>query len=150
VSELANNGEAFDYVEAAGGLTEPKARQMMTQLVSAVDYIHKKGVAHRDLKLENCFLDSKAQLKVADFGLQKIFDGPAGSDLMTQCGTPNYMAPELIGEKKAYKGPPVDIFAMGVILFIMVFAKFPFGEAGDAYYQRMQSNPASYMKSRKI
>jgi len=78
VSELAPNGEAFDYVEAAGGLSEPKARQMFTQLTNAMDYIHKKGVAHRDLKLENCFLDTKAQLKVADFGLQKVFAGPGG------------------------------------------------------------------------
>lgn len=69
---------------------------------------------------------------------------------MTQCGTPNYMAPELKGAKKAYEGPPVDIFAMGVMLFIMVFAKFPFGEAGDPYYERMQGNPESYMKARKI
>lgn len=151
VSELAPNGEAFDYVEAAGGLIEPKARQMFSQLVSAMDYIHKKGVAHRDLKLENCFLDSKVNLKVADFGLQKVFAGPNGQTLMTQCGTPNYMAPELKGEaKQAYEGPPVDIFAMGVMLFIMVFAKFPFGEAGDAYYERMQSKPESYMKARKI
>lgn len=150
VSELAPNGEAFDYVEAAGGLTEPKARQMFGQLASAIEYVHKKGVAHRDLKLENCFLDSKAQIKVADFGLQKVFAGPNGKTLMTQCGTPNYMAPELKGEQKAYEGPPVDIFAMGVMLFIMNFAKFPFGEAGDAYYERMQNNPASYMKARKI
>lgn len=56
---------------------------------------------------------------------------------MTQCGTPNYMAPELMGEKEAYEGPPVDIFAMGVMLFVMVFARFPFGEAGDAYYNKM-------------
>jgi len=69
---------------------------------------------------------------------------------MTQCGTPNYMAPELKGQKQEYEGPPVDIFAMGVMLFIMVNAKFPFGEAGDAYYERMQSNPMSYMKARKI
>lgn len=60
------------------------------------------------------------------------------------------MAPELKGDKVAYEGPPVDIFAMGVMLFIMVFAKFPFGEAGDAYYERMQSNPTSYLKARKI
>lgn len=69
---------------------------------------------------------------------------------MTQCGTPNYMAPELMGEKEAYEGPPVDIFAMGVMLFVMVFARFPFGEAGDAYYNKMQSKPAPYMTSRKI
>lgn len=76
VSELADNGEAFDYVEAAGGLKPDQARQMMGQLVNAINYIHKKNVAHRDLKLENCFLDKNAVLKVADFGLQKVFDGP--------------------------------------------------------------------------
>lgn len=60
------------------------------------------------------------------------------------------MAPELKGKKKEYAGPPVDIFAMGVILFIMCFAKFPFGEAGDPYHKMMQATPENYMKKRHI
>lgn len=63
------NGEAYDYVEAAEGLPPRFARQLFKQLLGAVALIHSKGIAHRDLKLENCFLDNEVQVKVADFGL---------------------------------------------------------------------------------
>lgn len=95
VSELCANGEAFDFVQDAGGLKDAYARTMFSQLCSAVNYVHSKGVAHRDLKLENCFLDKNVVLKLADFGLAKMFAGPNGSALQTECGTPQYMAPEI-------------------------------------------------------
>ena len=66
------------------------------------------------------------RVKIADFGLNKVFNGPGGEALITKCGTTNYMAPEITG-KLEYAGPPVDIFACGAILFIMRFAKFAFG-----------------------
>jgi protein-serine/threonine kinase len=69
VSELATNGEAFDYVEAAEGLEPRYARQLFRQLLGAIEEVHAKGIAHRDLKLENCFLDKDVNVKVADFGL---------------------------------------------------------------------------------
>jgi serine/threonine protein kinase len=99
-----------------------------------VKFVHDKGIAHRDLKLENCFLDKNINMKLADFGLAKVFAGPNGSALQTECGTPQYMAPEI--SSGSYDGPPVDIFALGVILFIMCNAKFPFGKAGDKYYNK--------------
>lgn len=119
--------------------------------MSAIDYVHKKGIAHRDLKLENCFLDENVLLKVADFGMQKIFAGPQGQALSTKLGTPNYMAPELLtGGDETYEGPPVDVFACGVMLFIMCYGKFPFSEAGDVYYRRLQKDPVKAMAQRKI
>ena len=60
-----------------------------------MEEVHKKGIAHRDLKLENCFLDKDVTLKVADFGMAKLFEGEKGEALTTTCGTANYMAPEL-------------------------------------------------------
>jgi serine/threonine protein kinase len=98
VSELATNGEAFDYVEAAEGLESRYARQLFGQLLGAIEEVHAKGIAHRDLKLENCFLDKDVNIKVADFGLAQAFAGPSGKALMTKCGTPNYMGPEMNGE----------------------------------------------------
>jgi len=90
-------------------------------------------------------------LKVADFGMQKIFAGPRGQELSTKLGTPNYMAPELLtGGDESYAGPPVDAFACGVILFIMNQGKFPFSEAGDIYYRRFQKDPIKAMAQRKI
>lgn len=65
--------------------------------------------------------------------------------LQTECGTPNYMAPELSGGE-AYAGPPVDVFAMGAILFLMRFGKFGFLKAGDTHYRRLIKNPELAMK----
>jgi len=113
VMELCANSEAFDYVELAGGLKDKYARQVFGQLIDGLAYIHKKNIAHRDMKLENCFLDKDCNLKIADFGLQKAFAGPYGGELKTRVGTPNYMAPELLGGKEPYNGPAVDIFACG-------------------------------------
>jgi serine/threonine protein kinase len=73
VSELAANGEAFDYVSDAGGLKHDQARQLFKQLIQGVHHLHENNIAHRDLKLENCFLDQNVTLKVADFGLSKVF-----------------------------------------------------------------------------
>ena len=66
--------------------------------MTGVAYVHAKKISHRDLKLENCFLDKDVQVKIADFGLSKVFAGPQGSVLQTKCGTINYMAPEITGE----------------------------------------------------
>jgi serine/threonine protein kinase len=113
-----------------------------------VKFVHDKGIAHRDLKLENCFLDKNINMKLADFGLAKVFAGPNGSALQTECGTPQYMAPEI--SNGSYDGPPVDIFALGVILFIMCNAKFPFGKAGDKYYNKYHKSPEEAMAARNI
>jgi serine/threonine protein kinase len=88
VSELAENGEAFDYAQMADGLETKYARSIFKQIVEAVGHVHSKGVAHRDLKLENLFLAKDCLVKLADFGLMKAFAGPMGSALMTECGTP--------------------------------------------------------------
>jgi len=76
----------------------PHARALFKQIVDAVGFVHSKGVAHRDLKLENLFLAKDCVVKLADFGLMKAFAGPMGETLMTKCGTANYMAPELFKE----------------------------------------------------
>ena len=79
VSELAENGESFEYVQMAEGLEDQYARAMFKQIVEAVSFVHSKGVAHRDLKLENLFLARDCVIKLADFGLMKAFEGPMGS-----------------------------------------------------------------------
>lgn len=149
VSEIAENGELFDYVQEAEGLKEEIARSLFKELVEAMAYVHSKGVAHRDLKLENIFLDRNVKVKIADFGLMKMFDGPNKDALKTKCGTLNYMAPELSGQD-TYDGPPVDIFACGVMLFMMLTSKQPFNEANDIWHQRMVADPVKAMKQRGI
>ena len=75
VSELAPKGDLFEFLNMATKFSEKICKQIFFQLIQAVYYIHTKGVAHRDLKLENIFLDNNLKLKVADFGLMKIFSG---------------------------------------------------------------------------
>ena len=131
---MADHGEAFDYVAAAEGLAPEYARQLFGQIVNAIAFIHSKGIAHRDLKLENVFLDKSVVIKVADFGLMKAFAGPNGDVLQTKVGTPNYMAPELYTGNQ-YNGPAVDVFAMGAMLFLIRFGSFGFLRANDKHYR---------------
>lgn len=148
VSKLAENNEAFEFVEEAGGLKDRYARLLFSQLMSAVEYIHSKDLVHRDLKLENCFLDKECVLKIADFGLAKFMNN--GSSLKTSVGTPQYMAPEIAEGGKAYEGPPVDVFACGVVLFMLMYGEFPFFSSKDKYYRDYHKNTARYLKGRGI
>jgi serine/threonine protein kinase len=71
-------------------------------LIRAVEAAHEKGIVHRDIKLQNCFLTDKVELKLADFGLMNFFNGEKGDFLTTKCGTPGYMAPEMINGNTDY------------------------------------------------
>lgn len=106
-------------------------------MVEGLHACHQAGVAHRDMKAENILLDHEGNLKIADFGFAGPTMGRDGSGyLSTYCGTELYMAPE-IHLKKAYKGSQVDIFASGIILFMMCLANQPFAKAGpkDPHYK---------------
>ena len=112
-----------------GVFSEPQAAYLVKQVLSGVAYLHSKGIVHRDLKLENLLLHGelpKAVVKIADFGLSKVFSSNA--TLSTVCGSPLYMAPELLmlDQKSAYS-PAVDIWSVGVILFILLAGYSPFG-----------------------
>jgi len=123
VLELADGGELFEFLSYTGSFDEKIARTYFKQLIDGLDYCHTQGVSHRDLKPENLLLDSNFILKLADFGFSSVFN-IAGSRLMyTECGTPAYMAPEMFNSK-GYDPVVADIWACGVILFIML-AGFP-------------------------
>lgn len=94
----------------------------MEQLTEVLSYLQKKKVAHRDLKLENILIDDNLQLKVADFGFATYKNS---KKLKSYRGTKTYMAPE-IKEGKIYDGQKIDMFSVGVILFIIVNGIFPF------------------------
>lgn len=107
-------------------------------------YVHSQGVAHRDLKPENIMLDSEFNVRVADFGFAAPIEGRDGSGtLKTQLGTQAYMAPEIL-LKEPYQGHVVDLFALGIILFILYSGHPPFSNADpkDSHYKLIASNRA--------
>ena len=93
-----------------------------------MDYCHNKCIAHRDIKLENILLDDDNNLKIIDFGFSTCI--PNDKKVKMFCGTPSYMAPEIVS-KKEYCGPPADIWALGVLLFALLCGTFPFKGSND-------------------
>ncbi|KAM3374899.1 CBL-interacting serine/threonine-protein kinase 25 [Capsicum galapagoense] len=125
VMEYVKGGELFAKV-ANGKLKEDVARKYFQQLISAVDFCHSRGVYHRDLKPENLLLDENENLKVSDFGLSALSEQFRSDGLLhTQCGTPAYVAPEVL-RKKGYDGAKSDIWSCGVILYVLLAGFLPF------------------------
>ncbi|XP_045788262.1 CBL-interacting serine/threonine-protein kinase 9-like [Trifolium pratense] len=126
VLELVKGGELFDKIAKNGKLKEDEARSYFHQLINAVDYCHSRGVYHRDLKPENLLLDNNGVLKITDFGLS-TYSQQEDELLRTACGTPNYVAPEVINDR-GYVGSTSDIWSCGVILFVLMAGYLPFDE----------------------
>lgn len=125
VMEYVKSGELFDYIVEKGRLQEDEARCFFQQIISGVEYCHRNMVVHRDLKPENLLLDSKCNVKIADFGLSNVMRD--GHFLKTSCGSPNYAAPEVISGK-LYAGPEVDVWSCGVILYALLCGSLPFDD----------------------
>ncbi|KAL4379110.1 hypothetical protein GQ457_02G011070 [Hibiscus cannabinus] len=125
VMEYVKSGELFDYLVEKGRLQEDEARNFFQQIISGVEYCHRNMVVHRDLKPENLLLDSKCNVKIADFGLSNIMRD--GHFLKTSCGSPNYAAPEVISGK-LYAGSEVDVWSCGVILYALLCGTLPFDD----------------------
>ncbi|GMT25959.1 hypothetical protein PFISCL1PPCAC_17256, partial [Pristionchus fissidentatus] len=123
VMEYASGGELYDYVSKFGSLPEQESRRIFRQITSAVLYCHKHKVAHRDLKLENILLDANNHAKIADFGLSNYFSDK--SQLNTFCGSPLYASPEIINGTP-YRGPEVDCWSLGILLYTLVYGSMPF------------------------
>ncbi|KAH9880914.1 hypothetical protein IAQ61_001208 [Plenodomus lingam] len=157
ILEYASGGELFDYILNHRYLKDGPARKLFSQLISGVGYLHKKGIVHRDLKLENLLLDRNKNIIITDFGFANTFDpndelgeeieyrlgdkeyirslGLEGSDaarrgdlMQTSCGSPCYAAPELVVSDSLYTGRKVDVWSCGVILYAMLAGYLPFDD----------------------
>jgi len=125
VFEGVEGGSLCDYLRRvpSNKLPEPEAKRLFSQIVNAIQYCHSKNVVHRDIKLENILLDGNKNVKVIDFGFSVVVNTVCKLSMF--CGTALYIAPEIIS-RKSYWGPPVDVWSLGVILYVMLSGKFPF------------------------
>ncbi|KAL7748262.1 Calcium/calmodulin-dependent protein kinase type I [Sorochytrium milnesiophthora] len=127
VTEVCRGGELFYRICQKGHYTERDAAQLVRTIVSAVAYLHEKGIVHRDLKPENLLFktpDDDSDLLIADFGLARCLESDAFPLLTTTCGTPGYMAPEIL-QRQSY-GKSVDMWAIGVITYFLLSGYQPF------------------------
>jgi len=151
--ELADGGDLFDKIEADEGVGEDIAHFYFVQLMSAVGYMHTKGVAHRDIKPENLLVSGDGNLKLADFGLAALFKKDGTIRLCnTVCGSPPYIAPEVVKGPRTKRtdmldsgyAPNVsDIWSCGVVLFVLLVGNTPWDEPTMRSYEfneYLQSN----------
>lgn len=123
--ELCTSGSLMDMLRRRRRFSECEARFFLVQLIGACHYMHIHQVIHRDLKLGNLFLDSNMNIKVGDFGLAALIENP-GERKKTICGTPNYIAPEVLFDTANGHSFEVDTWSIGVILYTLVIGRPPF------------------------
>ena len=141
--EMCQNQTLNELLKRRKRLTELEVQCYIVQLIKALKYLHSHKVIHRDLKLGNLFLTDKMELKVGDFGLAAKLDYE-GERKRTVCGTPNYIAPEILDAKSGHSYE-VDIWSLGVIIYTLIIGKPPF-ETRDVKetYKKIKNNEYSF------
>jgi serine/threonine protein kinase len=122
VMEFCGGGNLCSYVKMRKRLGEDEARRIFQQLALSLEYLHSKDIVHRDVKLENVLFDGEKNCKLVDFGFSVYV---RDKKLKIFCGTPSYMAPEIV-QRTEYLGKPVDIWSLGVVLYALLCGCFPF------------------------
>lgn len=150
ILELCAHGSLMDLLRRRKRYTEPEARFYLTQLIGACQYMHDNNVIHRDLKLGNLFLDADMNIKVGDFGLAALIENP-GERKKTICGTPNYIAPEVLFDTTNGHSFEVDVWSVGVILYTLLIGKPPFQTKDvKAIYRRIRENRYEFPPDKEI
>lgn len=128
--EYVGGGSLHGYLKSKPNrrLEESDAKRIFKQILEGIKYCHSRCITHRDIKLENLLLDDQNNIKIIDFGFSTCI--PNDKKIKIFCGTPSYMAPEIV-QKIEYAGPPADIWALGVLLFTLLSGCFPYRGATD-------------------
>ena len=130
IMEYINCGNLFSFVKKRRKLNEKTAKFLFRQIIQGIKYIHSKNIVHRDIKLENILIDLNNNIKICDFGISKIFPDNSSNKMLLfdKCGTPMYMAPEILlsSKENGYYAKPVDIWAAGIALYIILSGQLPF------------------------
>ncbi|XP_070558242.1 calcium/calmodulin-dependent protein kinase type 1D-like [Ptychodera flava] len=132
VMQLVSGGELFDRIVEKGSYTEKDAADIILQILEAVKYLHSVGIVHRDLKPENLLFyspEEDSKIMISDFGLSKTLDDAGTDDMSTACGTPGYVAPEVLAQQPY--GKAVDLWSIGVISYILLCGYPPFFDEND-------------------
>ena len=137
ILEICQNQTMSELVKRRKRLTEIEAQCYLSQILQGINHIHNNKVIHRDLKLGNFFLNDHMQIKIGDFGLAAKVDFQ-GEMKKTICGTPNYIAPEILDNKNGHSYE-ADIWSIGVVLYTLVIGRPPF-ETSDvkATYKKIK------------
>lgn len=142
VMEYASGGELFDYISNHPSITEQEIRRLFRQILSAIYYCHLNNIIHRDLKLENLLLDENDNIKIIDFGFGNVFGHSI--HLNTFCGSPYYAAPEMISGRP-YHGPEVDVWSLGVVLYVLFAKRLPFEDLNTiSLYQKITTGDFTF------
>lgn len=145
VMEYAAGGDLLNYVKKKGKLEESEARCLFRQIVFGLGHIHSRSVLHRDIKLDNILLDADGSVKICDFGVSKIT--VKGNKIKEQCGTPAYIAPEVISNE-GYDGYYIDHWSLGVVLYAMLAATIPYkAQNMDELLSVIRSTPLTFPPS---
>lgn len=145
IMEYAENGSLLDMIRREKTLTEDKARELFKQIVAVVEYIHSKGIVHRDIKCENLLFDKNNVLKLIDFGFARgNMLPPKMSE--TYCGSYAYASPEVL-KGIPYQPQASDIWAIGVVLYAMVVGRLPFDDSSVRYLLKQVQQTVTYPMS---
>ena len=127
IMEYINGGNLFSFLKKRRKVSEKTAKFLFKQIILGIKYMHKQNIVHRDIKLENILIDLNNNIKICDFGIGRVLSSP-GQLLYDQCGTPMYIAPEILlsSKEKGYKPFPVDIWSSGIALYILLSGSLPF------------------------
>ncbi|XP_074600937.1 AKT serine/threonine protein kinase [Brevipalpus obovatus] len=148
VIEYVNGGELFFHLSKDKVFTEDRTRFYASEILLALDYLHSQGIIYRDLKLENLLLDKDGHIKIADFGLCKE-DINWGATTKTFCGTPEYLAPEIL-EDTDY-GRAVDWWGLGVVMYEMMCGRLPFYDQDhDILFERILIEDVKFPKTLSV